>query len=125
MICTYLFLVIKYALSNILLLRVIFCSIINLINYQSKYEINSTREVIVSIIGNPSYLCLLGSRMFINLKEAGSSDVKSGSSASALSQQSGSSVVSDLQFADVTGSMNSGKYCLTSIVRFTYLTLGS
>ena len=53
--------------------------------------------------------------MFINLKEAGSSDVKSGSSASALSQQSGSSVVSDLQFADVPGSMNSGKYCLTSI----------
>ena len=62
--------------------------------------------------------------MFINLKEAGSSDVKSGSSTSAPSQQSGRSVVSDLQFADVTGSMNSGKYCPTSIVRFTYLTLG-
>ena len=63
--------------------------------------------------------------MFINLKEAGSSDVKGESSASALSQQSGRSVVSDLQFADVPGSMNTGKYCLTSIVRFTYLTLGS
>ena len=62
--------------------------------------------------------------MFINLKEAGSSDVKGGSSTSALSQQSGNSVVSDLQFADVSGSMSSGKYCLTSIVRFTYLTLG-
>ena len=115
MLCTYLFLVIKYALSNILLLRVIFYSIINLIEYQSGYEFNSTRSSIVSILGNPNLLCLLGSRMFINLKEAGSSDVKGGSSASALSQQSGNSVVSDLQFADVTGSMNSGKYCLTSI----------
>ncbi|PAV14891.1 hypothetical protein PNOK_0944400 [Pyrrhoderma noxium] len=47
--------------------------------------------------------------MFINLKEAGSSDVKSGSSTSALSQQSGNSVASDLQFADVTGSMNSAE----------------
>ena len=124
MLCTYLFLVIKYALSNILLLRIIFCSIINLIEYQSGYEFNSTRSSIVSILGNPNLLCLLGSRMFINLKEAGSSDVKGGSSASALSQQSGSSVVSDLQFADVPGSMSSGKYCPTSIVRFTYLTLG-
>ena len=117
MLCTYRFLVIKYALTNILLLRVIFCSIINLINYQLEYELDSTttRNSIVSILGNPSYLCLLGSRMFINLKEAGSSDVKGGSSTSAPSQQSGRSVVSDLQFADVSGSMNSGKYCLTSI----------
>ena len=123
MLCTYRFLVIKYALTNILLIRILFCSIINLIDYQLGHEINSTRNSIFSILGNPSLLCLLGSRMFINLKEAGSSDVKSGSSTSAPSQQSGNSVVSDLQFADVTGSMNSGKYCLTSIVRFRYLTL--
>ena len=124
MLCTYLFLVIKYALSNILLLRVIFCSIINLIGFKSDYELYSTRNSIFSILGNPNLLCLLGSRMFINLKEAGSSDVNSGSSTSDPSQQSGRSVASDLQFADVTGSMNSGKYCLTSIVRFRYLTLG-
>ena len=124
MLCTYRFLVIKYAFSNILLIRVILCSVINLIDYQLEYELDSTRSSIISILGSPSLLCLLGSRMFINLKEAGSSDVKSGSSTSALSQQSGSSVVSDLQFADVTGSMNSGKYCPTSIFRFTYLTLG-
>ena len=115
MLCTYLFLVIKYSLTNILLLRIIFCSIINLVVYQLEYELDSTRNSIVYILGNPSLLCLLGSRMFINLKEAGSSDVKSGSSTSAPSQQSGRSVVSDLQFADVTGSMNSGKYCPTSI----------
>ena len=115
MLCTYPFLVIKYALSNILLIRIIFCSIINLIDYQREYGLDSTRESIFSIIGSPSLLCLLGSRMFINLKEAGSSDVKGGPSTSALSQQSGRSVVSDLQFADVSGSMNSGKYCLTSI----------
>ena len=124
MLCTYRFLAIKYALSNILLIRIIFCSIINLVGYQLGHEINSTREAIVYILGSPSLLCLLGSRMFINLKEAGSSDVKGGSSTSAPSQQSGNSVVSDLQFADVPGSMSSGKYCLTSIVRFTYLTLG-
>ena len=115
MLCTYLFLVIKYALSNILLLRVIFCSIINLVDYQLEYELDSTREIIVSTLGNPILLCLLGSRMFINLKEAGSSDVKGGSSTSAPSQQSGSSEVSDLQFADVPSSMNSGKYCPISI----------
>ena len=125
MLCTYRFLVIKYAFSNILLIRVILCSVINLIDYQLEYELDSTRESIISILGSPSLLCLLGNRMFINLKEAGSSDVKGGSSTSAPSQQSGSSVVSDLQFADVSGSMSSGKYCLTSIVRFTYLTLGS
>ena len=124
MLCTYRFLVIKYAFSNILLLRIIFCGIVNLIDYQLENGLDSTRSSIFSILGNPNLLCLLGSRMFINLKEAGSSDVKGGSSTSALSQQSGSSVVSNLQFADVTGSMNSGKYCLTSIVRFTYLTLG-
>ena len=124
MLCTYRFLVIKYALTNILLLRIIFCSIINLVDYQLEYGLNSTRNSIVSFLGSPSLLCLLGSRMFINLKEAGSSDVKSGSSTSAPSQQSGRSVVSDLQFADVSGSMSSGKYCPTSIVRFTYLTLG-
>ena len=49
--------------------------------------------------------------MFINLKEAGSSDVKGGSSTSALSQQSGRSAVSDLQFADMPASLHSGKYC--------------
>ena len=108
MLCTYRFLAIKYPLSNILLIRVIFCSIINLIGFKSDYEINSTREFIVSILGNPSLLCLLGSRMFINLKEAGSSGVKSGSSASALSQRS---VASDLQFADMPASPHSGKYC--------------
>ena len=108
MLCTYRFLVIKYALSNILLLRVIFCSIINLVDYQLEYELDSTREIIVSTLGNPILLCLLGSRMFINLKEAGSSDVKSGSSASALSQRS---VASDLQFADMPASLHSGKYC--------------
>ena len=112
-------------MTNILLIRVIFCSIINLVVYESEYEFNSTRNNIVSILGDPSLLCLLGSRMFINLKEAGSSDVKSGSSTSALSQQSGRSAVSDLQFADVPGSMNTGKYCPISIVRFIYLTLGS
>ena len=111
-------------MSNILLLRAIFCSIINLIDYQLEYELDSTRESIIYILGNPSLLCLLGNRMFINLKEAGSSDVKGGSSTSAPSQQSGRSAASDLQFADVPGSMNSGKYCLTSMVRFTYLTLG-
>ena len=124
MLCTYRFLVIKYALSNILLLRIIFCSIINLVGYQLEYELDSTRNSIVYILGNPSLLCLLGNRMFINLKEAGSSDVKGGSSTSAPSQQSGRSVVSDLQFADVPGSMNTGKYCPISIVRFRYLTLG-
>ena len=123
MLCTYRFLVIKYALTNILLIRVIFCSIINLINYQSKYELDSTttRSSIVSILGNPSLLCLLGSRMFINLKEAGSSDVKSGSSASALSQRS---VASDLQFADMPASLHSGKYCLPLTIRFWCLILG-
>ena len=115
MLCTYRFLVIKYAFSNILLLRVIFCSIINIVDYQLEYELDSTREIIVSTLGNPILLCLLGSRMFINLKEAGSSDVKGGSSTSALSQQSGRSMVSDLQFTGVSGSMSSGKYCLTSI----------
>ena len=121
MLCTYRFLVIKYAFSNILLIRVIFCSVINLVVYQLEYELDSTRESIFSILGNPSLLCLLGSRMFINLKEAGSSDVKSGSSASALSQRS---VASDLLFADMPASLHSGKYCLPLTIRFWCLILG-
>ena len=59
--------------------------------------------------GNPNLLCLLGSRMFINLIEAGQSDVKNESGNGV--QSGGGSIVSDIQFGDPSGPRSS-KYIL-------------
>ena len=52
---------------------------------------------ILGALGNTNVLCFLGSRMFINLIEAGQSDVRDGSGNSV---QPGGSTVSDIQFGD-------------------------
>ena len=71
--------------------------------------------------GNPNLLCLLGSRMFINLIEAGQSDVKNGSGTSI--QLGGGSAVSDIQFGD-TSYPQSSKYILQD-AKFISLSLTS
>ncbi|PAV15222.1 hypothetical protein PNOK_0898300 [Pyrrhoderma noxium] len=52
-------------------------------------------------LGNPGLLCLIGSRMFINLIEAGQSEVKNGSGNG--TQSGRGSIVSDIQFGDPSG----------------------
>ena len=71
--------------------------------------------------GNPNLLCLLGSRMFINLIEAGQSDVKNESGTGI--QTGGGSAVSDIQFGDPSGPQSS-KYILQD-AKFISLTLTS
>ena len=68
---------------------------------------------ITGALENPNILCLLGSRMFINLIEAGQSDVKNGS---VTDVQSGRrSAISDIQFGDPPGP-RSGKYILQDVI---------
>ena len=65
-----------------------------------------TTYYVFSALDNESLLCLLGSRMFINLIDAGQSDVKDGSGNSV---QPGGSTVSDIQFGDPSDP-HSGEY---------------
>ena len=67
------------------------------------------RNYIIGALENPNVLCLFGSRMFINLIEAGQSDVKNESGNGV--QSGGGSIVSDIQFGDPSGP-RSGKYIL-------------
>ena len=64
---------------------------------------------ILTAFANPNVLCLLGSRMFINLIEAGQSDIKNGSGTDV--QSSRGSAVSEIQFEDPSGH-RSGRYFL-------------
>ena len=79
-----------------------------------------TTYYVFSALDNESLLCLLGSRMFINLIDAGQSDVKDGSGNSV---QPGGSTVSDIQFGDPSDPQSS-KYILQDS-KFIYLTLAS
>ena len=64
---------------------------------------------ITGALENPNVLRLLGGRMFINLIEAGQSDVKNESGNGV--QSGGGNIVSDIQFGDPSGP-RSGKYIL-------------
>ena len=58
-------------------IRVIICCVFNIMNL--KLEISN--EFLASLLaqaGSPSFLCILGSRMLINLKEAGKIGVNEG-----------------------------------------------
>ena len=80
---------------------------------------NQISYYILGALGNPVFLCLLGSRMFINLIEAGQSDIKNGSGTDV--QSSRGSAVSEIQFGDHSGH-RSGKYFLQDAV---YISLTS
>lgn len=56
--------------------RIIFCSIINIINSRITDSGSELLNFIFAGIGDPSLFSLLGSRMAINLKEAGDSESK-------------------------------------------------
>ena len=64
---------------------------------------------IIGALENANVLCLLGSRMFINLIEAGQSNIKNESGNGV--QSGGGSTVSDIQFEDFSGP-RSGEYIL-------------
>ena len=76
---------------------------------------------ITGALENPNILCLLGSRMFINLIEAGQSDVKNGSGTDVQSGRR--SAISDIQFGD-TSYHQSSKYILQD-AKFISLSLTS
>lgn len=76
---------------------------------------------IIGALSNVNVLSLLGSRMFINLIEAGKLDAKNGSGNEV--QSGGGSTVSDIQFGDPSGP-HSGKYILQD-AEYNLLTLTS
>ena len=65
---------------------------------------------IFGALENTSILCLVGSRMFINLMEAGHPDVKNGSGTGDHSGRG--NIISDIQFGDPSGPRSGGKYIL-------------
>lgn len=84
---------------------VLFCSVINIVNYKTSGEVISTSNIsyVFAVLGNPSFLCLLGSRISINLKEAGEATVDEDSSF----QENTGNTLSDPHFAGPAGSQTS------------------
>ena len=62
----------------------LFCSIGNLL--ATKFEGDSVVTVLLSALGSPTFLCVLGSRMFFNLKEAAEHGVNVGTNWSSYSR---------------------------------------
>ena len=56
--------------------RVISCSVLNII--VDKLTLSQTLGTVLSAFASPTLLCILGSRMFFNLKEAGEHGVNMG-----------------------------------------------
>ena len=56
--------------------RIIFYSIINLLNFRTASSGVDFPNIIFASIGDPIFFSLIGSRMTINLKEAGESETK-------------------------------------------------
>ena len=77
--------------------RVLFCGLINIISYQVTGLSTSNGAYVIPIPGSPIFLSILGSRMFINLKEAGGANLKVGSGIPA--RWNPKSTISNLQFA--------------------------
>ena len=73
------------------------------INYVGTFSLE--KRGILSSLGNVGFLCLLGSRMFINLKEAGDTEVNEGTSIPSVNNLV--SNISDPRFAEPAGSSSS------------------
>ncbi|PAV17534.1 hypothetical protein PNOK_0759900 [Pyrrhoderma noxium] len=88
-------------------LAVLFCSVINIVNYKTSGEVISTSNIsyVFAVLGNPSFLCLLGSRISINLKEAGEATVDEDSSF----QENTGNTLSDPHFAGPAGSQTTSE----------------
>ena len=74
--------------------RVIFASVFAILNFKLEFS-NAFVANILSALGNASFLCVLGSRMLFNLKEAGERGQNEGTSYNATSR-----TVSGMEFAE-------------------------
>ena len=73
---------------------VLVCSVTNIIQFKVNVE-NVVLAEILESIGNPSFLSILGSRLLINLKEAGELGLNEGTN-----YRPGSKSVSDIAFVE-------------------------
>ena len=80
-----------------------------IVSFQVNIDLQSISLYVNNALRSTCFACLLGSRMFLNLMEAGQSDVNGGSNTSI--QPSEGSIASDLQFVDHSDP-GSGKYTL-------------
>ena len=76
----------------------------NIINSKINYvgTISLEKQAILSFLGSPGFLCLLGSRMFLNLKEAGEAEVNEGTSIPSVNNPA--SNIGDPQFEQPSSS---------------------
>lgn len=78
--------------------RVLFCSAINITASRIDFRESYVKKDVINFLGSSSFLCLLGSRMFFNLKEA--AELQANGGMSQLEQGPVSLyAASDLQFA--------------------------
>lgn len=63
--------------------RAIFCSVFNLVSQQAQTTLD--QAVVLNAFGSPTLLCILGSRIFFNLKEAAAHGVNVGTNWSSYS----------------------------------------
>ena len=84
-------------------------SIMGIVSFQVNIDLQSISLYVNNALRSTGFACLLGSRMFLNLMEAGRSDVNNGSNTS--TQSSEECIASDLQFVD-NSDPDSGKYTL-------------
>lgn len=58
--------------------RAILCSIFAIVSDMSSISEQFAAQNVINALGNPTLLCILGSRMFFNLREAGEAGVNEG-----------------------------------------------
>ena len=63
-----------HLISNINHCRILFCSIVKIVFFHIQSSAVYTNLGALQVLGSPSFLCLLGSHMFFNLKEAASTE---------------------------------------------------
>ena len=79
--------------------RLVFCSAINIVSTRIAFlgSFPQKGAIILDFLGNSGFLCLAGSRMFLNLKEAGDAGVNEGTDIP--SNNTPKSTISGLDFA--------------------------
>ena len=74
------------------LCRVLVCATVNIIEFRVYDSASDSVVILLQSIGNTSFLCILGSRLLVNLKEAGELGLNEGTNYRPASQSTSSMV---------------------------------
>ena len=97
--------------------RVIFVSVFAILQFRLSIS-NPFLAIVLERLGSPAFLCVLGSRMLFNLKEAGERGQNEGTSYNATSR-----TVSGMEFAELAPVNSEGKIIVSlglssSLIKF-------